>query len=145
MSWALVLILTVALAIACLRARVHRRHADRLDNIRCDLLGQLAVAARKGEAAKAGYAAARADAGQLRAHRDQLAAENASLRSQLRSSLRWRNELRNAAEEQAYLMNPDPPRGQRERDAWNSRWSAIFDAPSRIPPHEQQDQDGADQ
>jgi predicted nuclease with TOPRIM domain len=144
--------LAVALVLTGLRLRVHRRDATRLDGVRSALLRELEIAVRERDAATAGFEAANADAGQLRAQRDQIAAENSRIREELRKSLAWRNQLRTAAEEQAYLMSrPDPhrTRAEREKDiernAWNSRWGAIFAAPSRIPPHEQQPQDGADQ
>lgn len=146
MTWALVAILAVALVVAYLRLRVHRRDANRLDGVRNDLLRELEIAVRERDAATAGFELANADAGQLRAQRDEIAAENAKLRTA------WRNQLGTAAAEQAsYLMNrPHPHRtreeraAELERDAWNSRMRAVFDAPSRIPPHEQR-QDGADQ
>jgi uncharacterized coiled-coil DUF342 family protein len=148
-AWALVLILAIALAVVSLRLRVHRSEANRLSEVRKHLLdrndglrNELTIAAAERDAAVAGFEAANADAGQLRAQRDQIAAENAKLR------ISFRNQLGTAAAEQAsYLMNrphPHRTREERERDAWNSRMRAVFDAPSRIPPHEQR-QDGADQ
>lgn len=150
-AWALVLILAVALVVTGLRLRVHRREANRLGDVRKHLLGraeglrsELTIAVGERDAAIAGFEAANADAAQLRAQRDQIAAENAKLR------IAWRDQLGSAAAEQAsYLMNrphPHRTREERERDAWNSRMRAVFDGPTRTPPHEQQQtEDGADQ
>jgi hypothetical protein len=135
--------LAVALALTGLRLRVHRRDATRLDGVRDSLLREMEIAVRERDAATAGFEAANADACALRAERDQIATENAKLRT----AWRIRQQATTAAEE-AYLMNrphPHRTREERERDAWNSRMRAVFDAPSRIPPHEQPTQGGADQ
>lgn len=135
--------LAVALVLTGLRLRVYRRDATRLDGVRNGLLRELEIAVRERDAATAGFEAANAEAGHLRAQRDEIAAENAKWRT----AWRIRQQAATAAEE-AYLMNrphPHRTREQRERDAWNSRMRAVFDAPSRIPPHEQPTQGGADQ
>lgn len=142
-AWTLALLLAAALVVVWLRLRVHRREADRLSNVRKHLLA-------RAEEIRNELRIAAAERDTAVEQLDPVLAENAKLRDQLRKSLAWRNQLRTAAEEQAYLMSrPDPHRTReqraqdRERAAWNSRMRAVFDAPSRIPPHEQQD--GADQ
>ena len=138
---ALLVFALIALGVVALRLRVHRREADRLGIVRNHLLernnklrDELRIAAAERDTAIAEL--------------DPVLTENTQLREELHKSLTWRNELRTAADEQAaYLMNrphPHKTREERERDAWNSRWQAVFDAPHRIPPHEQR-QDGADQ
>ncbi|MEV6297814.1 hypothetical protein AB0M02_00235 [Actinoplanes sp. NPDC051861] len=134
-------VIATVLALLLAAALIHIR-ALRADN------GNLSTANRllgKGKAdLRKELTAARYDADTAIVERDAALDAADMLRVELNKNLRWRNELRQAAAEETFLMQP-PNRNERpaprKTDAWASLMNARFQAPAVLPPHEQQ-QDG---
>ncbi|GIE30006.1 hypothetical protein Ait01nite_030510 [Actinoplanes italicus] len=126
----------LALVVALLRLRIHKREATRLRDARKHLLDRADKLRRELTIAT----------GERDAAVELLDEANARI-AKYDEGLRWRNELRQAAVERAsYLMDkPHPKRTRRQRQddidraAFESAWNARFEAPAFIPPHEQGD------